>query len=77
MKSNRLGAWSLPVVLLDIQVDGGKAPFVTDYGLGDYVFIDLTGHPWLDGMRGMFRVQEQSCAISDDDQKVVTLTVSQ
>ena len=26
--------------------------------------IDLTGHPWLDGIVGMFRVQEQSCAIS-------------
>jgi len=72
-----LAAWSRPVILLDVQVDGGKPPFVTDYGLGDYVFIDLTGHPWLDGMKGMFRVQEQSCAISDDDQRVVTLTVSQ
>ena len=45
------------MILLDIQVDGER-PFVTDYGLGDYVFIDLTGHPWLDGMKGMFRVQE-------------------
>ena len=60
----------------DIQVDGGKPPFVTGYGLGDYVQIDLTGHPWLDGMFGMFRVEEQSCDIGDDNQKTVTLTVS-
>jgi hypothetical protein len=72
-----LAAWSLPVVLLDIQVDGAKPPYMTDYGLGDYIYIDLTGHPWLDGYKGMFRVQEQACTISDDDQKVVTLTVSQ
>jgi hypothetical protein len=72
-----IAAWSLPVVLLDIQVDGDKPPFVTDYGLGDYIYIDLTGHPWMDGMKGMFRVQEQVCAISDDNQKTVTLTVSQ
>jgi hypothetical protein len=71
-----LAAWSRPVVLLDIQVDGGKPPYVTDYGLGDYVQIDLTGHPWLDGMVGMFRVEEQSCDISDHNQKAVTLTVS-
>jgi hypothetical protein len=71
-----LAAWSRPVVLLDIQVDGGKPPYVTDYGLGDYVQIDLTGHRWLDGMVGMFRVEEQSCEIGDDNQKTVTLTVS-
>jgi hypothetical protein len=72
-----LAAWSVPVVLLDVQVDGGKPPYVTDYGLGDYIYLDLTGHPWLDGYKGMFRVQEQACSISDDNQKVVTLTVSQ
>jgi hypothetical protein len=71
-----LADWSLPVILLDVQVDGNKPPYVTDYGLGDYVYIDLTGHPWLDGYKGMFRVQEQVVTISDDDQMVVTLTVS-
>jgi hypothetical protein len=71
-----LAAWSTPVILIDVTVDGGKPPFVTDYGLGDYVQIDLTGHPWLDGIVGMFRIQEQACEISDDGQKTVTLTVS-
>jgi hypothetical protein len=71
-----LSAWSTPVILIDVTVDGGKPPFVTDYGLGDYVLIDLTGHPWLDGIVGMFRVEEQACDISDDNQKTITLTVS-
>lgn len=71
-----LDAWSLPVILVDLVVDGGKPPYVTDYGLGDYVAVDLTGHPWLDGMKGMMRVQEQVCSISDDNQKIITLTVS-
>jgi hypothetical protein len=71
-----IAAWSSPVILLDITVDGGKPPFVTDYGLGDYVSVDLTGHPWLDGIVGMFRVQEQVGDITDDGQKTVSLTVS-
>lgn len=74
--NSQLAAWSTPVVLIDIQVDGGKAPFVTDYGLGDYIYIDLTGHPWLDGFKGMFRVEEQYCTISDDGERIVTITVS-
>jgi len=71
-----LAAWSRPVILIDVTLDGGKPPFVTDYGLGDYVQIDLTGHPWLDGVVGMFRVEAQSGDISDDNQKTVTLTVT-
>lgn len=71
-----LDAWSTPIVLIDLVVDGGKRPYVTDYGLGDYVYVDLTGHLWLDGYVGMFRIQQQSCQISDDGQKTVTLTVS-
>jgi hypothetical protein len=71
-----LAAWANPVVLIDVVVDGNKPPFVTDYGLGDYVSIDLTGHPWLDGVKGLFRVQAQTGTISDDDERSLKLTVS-
>lgn len=69
-------SWSRGVTLIDVVVDGGKQPYVTDYKLGDYVKIDLTGHPWMDGVVGMFRIESRRCSIGDDNTEPITLTVS-
>jgi hypothetical protein len=71
-----LAAWSRGVTLVDVTVDGSQRPFVTDYGIGDIIRIDLSGHPWLDGVIGLFRIEARSSAIGDDDTEPVVLTVS-
>lgn len=74
--NSELVAKSNPIRVPAITVNGNLAPFVTDYGIGDYVQVKITGHPLIDDINGMYRVEKMTVDIDNDDNETVTLQVS-
>lgn len=72
----QLATFSFPLVLPTITVDGNKAPFVTDYHLGDYVRIVINDHPLLQYINGMYRIERITINIDDNDSESIDLVVS-
>ncbi len=71
-----LAAWAFPFQIPPIVVNGNVAPFITDYGIGDYVRIRLKNFRLLDHIDGLFRIEKFDLDIDDDDNERVTLYVS-
>lgn len=72
-----IAAHSQPIIIPGIVVNGNVAPFVTDYGIGDWVQVKVTGHPLYGDINGMYRVEKRTIDIDNDDNETVTLEVSQ
>lgn len=72
-----LKAWAWPLEVPSLRVDGNLRPFTTDYGIGDYIQIDTSGHPFINHINGMYRLQKRIIDIDDNDQEDVQLMVSQ
>jgi hypothetical protein len=78
---NRLAAAAFPRQIPAIVVDGGKPPFITDYGIGDRVHIRINGSTgggfdMLKHIDGFYRIEKYSVAIDDDDKEIITIEVS-
>lgn len=71
-----LATWSTPTEVPQIDVDGNKAPFITDYGIGDYVLVRFVGHKWLDHISTFFRVEKFVLTVDQDDNEVISLSLS-
>lgn len=71
-----LDAWSVPFEIPTITVDGKVAPFVTDYGIGDYVKVECNVFGMLRGINGFFRVERRVIKLDKDDNETVTLYLS-
>lgn len=72
-----LDAWSTPLHVPDITVDGNVAPFVTDYGIGDWVVVRCRAYASMKSLNGLFRIEKREIAIDENDSETVTLYVTQ
>lgn len=70
-----LASKAFPVNVPSLKIDGNKAPYITDYGLGDYVKVRVQNSAWLE-QDSMRRVEKYSLAIDSEDNEDVTLEVS-
>ncbi len=68
-----LSAWSFPFKIPTIVVDGNKAPFVTDYHIGDYVYLKVGQFQYLNDINALHRIEKIDLAIDDTDSEQVTL----
>jgi hypothetical protein len=71
-----LEARARPYEVPQLVVDGNVPPFVTDYGIGDYVQCTFGRYKILHSLTGMFRVERREIAIDENDKETVTLYVS-
>jgi len=74
--SAELAAWSVPIEMPTITVDGNRPPFYTDYGIGDRVRIRISGYKLLDHINGMYRIEKSELRIDDNDNELVRLYVT-
>lgn len=72
----QLAAYSRPFQIPQLVVDGNKAPYVTDYGIGDFVVIRQNRYETLNNINGFARVEKRIIDIDDNDRERVTLYVS-
>jgi len=71
-----LAAWSFPFEIPTIDVTGNVAPYVTDYGIGDYVQLRCRRYKTLSQINGMFRIEKRTITIDDNDNETVRLYLS-
>lgn len=71
-----LAAWSFPFELPQITLDGNIAPFITDYGIGDYVRVIIKGYKWLDHVDRTYRIEKFDLKIDNEDNEEVVLYIS-
>ena len=64
-----------PLDLPTIYVDGNIPPFIGSYGIGDQIFVNITGAPILDFLQ-IYRIEQIDTTISDDDQEEIMLSLS-
>lgn len=69
-------AWAVPFTIPDIVVDGNTAPFVTDYGIGDWVTARARKYRLFEEINGLYRLEKRTIAIDDQDKETVTLELS-
>lgn len=62
-----LAAWSNPIEIPQITVDGNKLPFVGNYDIGDYIWVNLGGYKWFEDFNGLHRIEKYTVAIDDGD----------
>jgi hypothetical protein len=70
-----LSAWALPFELPSIVVDGNKAPYFTDYGIGDRVRIRVNGYGLLEHINGMYRIEKTELNVDENDKETVRIYV--
>lgn len=68
----RLDAKSRPMRVPKFTVDGNKAPYVTDYRIGDRVTVKVNNHPFVRDINGTYRIEKLTIAIDDNDTEIVT-----
>lgn len=68
----QLAAWGTPFDIPGVEYDAGRAPYVTDYGIGDYVQFEETDDPDSD-MGGYYRIEQIALNIDEDDNETVKL----
>lgn len=69
-------AKSRPIKIPALTVNGNVAPFVTDYRIGDRVRVKVNGHPLIDDINGVYRLEKRTITIDDNDNESVKLEVS-
>lgn len=68
---SELSARSNPIELPTLKTDGNQRPYVTDYGIGDYVKVILKGYDFIE-RSVMLRVERREIDIDDNDRITVT-----
>lgn len=69
-------AYAYPMQLPYIVVDGNKAPFITDYGIGDYVRVRIGQYRLYRNIDALFRVEAIDLDVDDNDSERIVLTLS-
>lgn len=68
-----LNARALPTEIPNIKVDANKPPYISDYGIGDFVHTRIKNHPYLNELDTMLRVEKYTLMIDNDDNEVADL----
>lgn len=68
-----LSAWSTPFDIPKVVYDAGRAPFVTDYSIGDYVQVRETDDPSTE-IKGYYRIEQIDLSLDELDAETVTLS---
>lgn len=71
-----LAAWSYPFEVPQITIDGNSAPFITDFGIGDYVRVRINNYQWLEHIDRLYRVEKYVLDIDDNDNETIRLYLS-
>ncbi len=71
-----LEKFSFPFEVLKVKVDGNISPFVTDYGIGDYVHVVINNYALLDHIDSLYRIEQISVNIDDNDNEDIDLGLS-
>lgn len=71
-----LTAWAFPFEVPSITVDGNKAPYITDYGIGDVVRVRLRDSDLAKHVDGGFRIERYDLNVDDNDDERVKLSLS-
>jgi hypothetical protein len=71
-----LAKWANPFQVPAIDVDGNLSPYVSDYGIGDYVRVVVTGYSWLSHINALHRLEKRVIKVDEDDNENVTLHFS-
>lgn len=71
-----LAAWAFPFQIPSLVVNGNVAPFIGDYGIGDYIRVNLKNYALLSDIDGMYRLEKYTLNLDDDDNERITLEVS-
>lgn len=66
-----------PIKIPALTINGNIAPFRTDYGIGDWVNVKVNGHPLINDINGMFRIEKITTNLDNEDNETITLQVSQ
>lgn len=71
-----LSAWAFPFEVPTITIDGNVAPFITDYGIGDRIFVRINNYNTLAHINNYFRIERIELDIDEDDNEKVKLYLS-
>lgn len=74
--TSEIAAWSFPFQIPPLVVNGNVAPFITDYGIGDYIRIRLKNYNLLSHIDGLYRLERYELNIDESDNEEITLYVS-
>lgn len=74
--NTELAMWAFPTEIPQVEVDGNVAPFITDYGIGDYVQVRFIGHRWLDHINALYRIEKFVLNVDSSDNESITLYLS-
>jgi hypothetical protein len=71
-----LAARAFPMQVPRLKVDGNKPPYITDYGIGDWVMVRINGYQWLRHINALYRVEKFVLTVDEDDNENIDLQVS-
>lgn len=71
-----LAQFQVPLVLPSIIYNASNGPAPTDFIVGDWIHIRIKNHPLYSDIDGMYRVEQLSVAVDDNDQEIVTIITS-
>ena len=74
--NSELSAWSYPFQIPGLEVDGNLPPYVTDYGIGDYVNVKCNNYAMLRQINGMYRIEKREILIDENDRETIRLYMS-
>lgn len=76
MVTGQLNDWAFPFEVPQITVNGNRAPFITDYDIGDTIRVRLKDSDIAKHIDGAYRIERYDLAIDDNDDERITLALS-
>lgn len=71
-----LNSWSRPFEVPQLRVDGNLFPYITDYGIGDYISVEISHSDTLKHINAMYRIERIDIGIDEDDNEDIQLFLS-
>lgn len=72
---SELEAWAYSFEIPQLVIDGNIAPFITDYGIGDRVRVNLQGLKSTEHINGIYRLEKYELSIDDEDNEEIKLSL--
>lgn len=72
MTQATLLATAFPVITIQVVVEL-NGPYISDISIGDYIWVNMSKHPYYRGINGYYRLQRYEASIDDEDNVYATL----